>query len=69
LIKNEQIIDFYEGRINRIQQDLASYEQVKKFTLLPNPFTAESKELTLTLKLRRKEVNKNYAELIEKMYC
>jgi long-chain acyl-CoA synthetase len=69
LIKNEQIIDFYDGRIKRIQQDLASYEQVKKFTLLPNPFTAESKELTLTLKLRRKVVNENYAELIERMYC
>ena len=68
LIKNEQIIDFYDGRIKRIQQDLASYEQVKKFTLLPNPFTAESNELTLTLKLKRKVVYKNYAGLIEEMY-
>jgi len=68
LIKNEQIIDFYEGRIKRMQQDFASYEQVKKFTLLPNPFTAESKELTLTLKLRRKQIYQNYAELIERMY-
>ena len=68
LIKNERIIDFYDGRIKRIQQDLASYEQVKKFTLLANPFTAESNELTLTLKLRRKVVYKNYEELIEGMY-
>jgi long-chain acyl-CoA synthetase len=69
LIKNEQIIEFYEGRIRRIQQDLAAYEQVKKFTLLPKPFTAESNELTLTLKLRRKVVNENYAGVIERMYC
>ncbi len=69
LLKNEKIIEFYEGRLKQIQQDLASFEQVKRFTLLAKPFTAESNELTLTLKLRRKEINKNYADLIEQMYC
>ena len=68
LLKNEEIIKFYEGRITRLQDDLASFEQVKKFTLLPKAFTAESNELTLTLKLRRKVVYQNYAELIEEMY-
>jgi long-chain acyl-CoA synthetase len=69
LISNEKIIDFYDGRIKRMQQDLANYEQIKKFTLLPQPFTAENNEMTLTLKLKRKEINKNYADIIEKMYC
>jgi long-chain acyl-CoA synthetase len=69
LIENEKIIDFYEGRIKRIQQDLANYEQIKKFTLLPRPFTSENNEMTLTLKLKRKEINNNYADIIEKMYC
>ncbi len=68
LLKNEKIIQFYEGRIKHIQADLASYEQVKKFVLLANPFTTESNELTLTLKLRRKVINQHYAELIEEMY-
>jgi len=68
LLKNEKIIEFYEGRIKRIQADLASFEQVKKFVLLPKAFTPENNELTLTLKLRRKVVNQNYAELIEGMY-
>ncbi len=69
LLKNEKIIKFYEGRIKRIQTDLASFEQVKKFVLLPKPFTPENDELTLTLKLKRKVVNQHYAELIEEMYC
>ncbi len=68
LLKNEKIVEFYEGRITRLQYDLASFEQVKKFVLLPKAFTAENNELTLTLKLRRKVINQNYAELIERMY-
>ncbi|MDR1729193.1 MAG: long-chain fatty acid--CoA ligase [Prevotellaceae bacterium] len=68
LLKNKKIIEFYEGRIKRIQADLASFEQVKKFVLLSQPFTAENNELTLTLKLRRKVINQNYAGLIDEMY-
>ena len=37
-------------------------------TLLPNPFTMESRELTDTLKLRRKVIKERYADLIEAMY-
>ena len=47
---------------------MASYEKIKRFTLLPNHFTMERGELTNTLKIRRKVLNKNYAAEIEKMY-
>ena len=55
-------------RINTLQQGLAGYEQVKRFTLLTEPFTMENGELTNTLKTRRPVIIKNYAEVIEKMY-
>lgn len=55
-------------RIETLQQQLASYEKIKRFTLLPNHFTMERGELTNTLKIRRKVLNKNYAAEIEKMY-
>ncbi len=55
-------------RINTLQQSLAGYEQVKHFTLLPEPFTMENGELTNTLKTRRPVIIKNYAEIIERMY-
>jgi len=51
-----------------LQQGLAGYEQVKRFTLLTEPFTMENGELTNTLKTRRPVIIKNYAEVIEKMY-
>lgn len=55
-------------RIETLQQQLASYEKIKRFTLLPNHFTMERGELTNTLKIRRKVLSKNYAAEIEKMY-
>ena len=55
-------------RIDTLQQTLSHYEQIKRFTILPKPFSMESGELTNTLKLRRQVVNKNYREFIDKMY-
>ena len=49
-------------------RQFAHYEQVKRFTLLPEPFSMERGELTNTLKLKRSVVAKNYKELIDKMY-
>jgi long-subunit acyl-CoA synthetase (AMP-forming) len=42
--------------------------KIKKFTLLPQPFSMERGELTNTLKIKRSVLNKNYAVEIEKMY-
>ena len=55
-------------RIDTLQQQFAYYEQVKRFTILPAPFTMESEELTNTLKLRRRVVNERYKAIIDKMY-
>jgi len=55
-------------RIDTLQQQLANYEKIKRFTLLPKPFTMEAGELTNTLKIKRAVLNKNYAEQIEEMY-
>lgn len=69
LIKNHQIIDMFEKRLQRLQKELPNYEQIKKFTLLPSPFTIDKNELTPTLKLRRKIIYKNYKKEIEAMYA
>ena len=55
-------------RIDTLQQDLAHYDQVKRFVLLPTPFTMESGELTNTLKVKRRVVYERYAREIAKMY-
>ena len=58
----------FRARIETLQQQFAHYEQIKRFTLLPEPFSMERGELTNTLKLKRSVVAENYKELIEKMY-
>lgn len=68
LIKNSEIVQMFEKRINELQKELASFEQVKKFTLLPEAFTQKMEEITPTLKLRRKVILQRYKEQIEKMY-
>ena len=68
LCANKQIVQFVMDRIETIQQDLASYEQVKRITLLPEPFSLEHGELTNTLKVKRPVLNERYKEQIEKMY-
>ncbi len=69
LVNNPKIHDMMEKLINEYQKNLASYEQIKRFVLLPRPFTMESGELTNTLKIKRAVVNKRYAKLIDAMYA
>lgn len=68
LCANKQVNEMMHERIDTLQQRLASYEQIKHFTLLAHHFSMESGELTNTLKLRRAVVNKNYQAVIDKMY-
>ncbi len=69
LVNNSEVRDMIEKRINGYQSDLAEYEQIKRFVLLPRAFTMESGELTNTLKIRRAVINKRYAKLIDAMYA
>ena len=68
LLQHPKVQALFRARIDTLQQQFANYEQVKRFTLLPEPFNMERGELTNTLKLKRSVVSKNYKELIDKMY-
>ncbi len=68
LCANPLIHEMLEERIDTLQQQLASYEKIKRFTLMPEAFTMAKGELTNTLKLKRRVVNENYKDIIDKMY-
>lgn len=68
LLQHPKIMGLFRARIDTLQQQFAHYEQVKRFTLLPEPFSMERGELTNTLKLKRPVVAKNYKEVIDRMY-
>lgn len=68
LLQKTEIQELFRMRIETLQQEFAHYEQIKRFTLLPEPFSMERGELTNTLKIKRPVLLKNYAAEIEKMY-
>jgi len=57
-----------EAEIEERNRQLPGYETIRRFTILPEPFSLDAGEITPTLKLRRKEVEERYSELIEAMY-
>ena len=68
LCADPRIIEMMKERIDTLQQQLAHYEQVKRFTLLPHHLSMEKGELTNTLKIRRRVLNENYKAQIDAMY-
>jgi long-chain acyl-CoA synthetase len=68
LVDNPAIRAFYQERLSALSQELAPFEQVKAFTLLPAPFAQETGELTPSLKIKRRVVVEKYAPQIETMY-
>jgi long-chain acyl-CoA synthetase len=68
LLRHPEIIRLFTERINTLQQQFVHYEQVKRFALLPEPFSMERGEMTNTLKLKRSVIAVNYKDMIDKMY-
>jgi long-chain acyl-CoA synthetase len=68
LVKQEKVRALYREEIKRLTKDLASFERIKQFSLLPHEWTVESGEQTATLKLRRQAILANNAKRIEAMY-
>ena len=69
LCANDAIHTMMMERIDTLQQQLAHYEQVKRFTLLPSAFSLDRGELTNTLKIKRRVLNENYKTEIDAMYA
>ena len=54
--------------VERVNRQLADFEQVRKFRILPRDFSIEEGELTATMKVRRNRVMENFRGEIEKLY-
>lgn len=68
LLLNQDIYNMFDSRIELLQANFAPYEKIKRFTLLSEPFSMETGELTNTLKLKRKVISDKYKDIIDKMY-
>ena len=66
--RSPQILAMAQAAVDAANERLSRPEQVKAFELLPVEWTAESDELTPTLKLKRRVVNTKYADVLERLY-
>jgi long-chain acyl-CoA synthetase len=68
LARAPEVNALVQAAVDELNRGLAKYETVKKFAILPADFTVESGELTPSLKVKRKVVEKKYAELLDGFY-
>lgn len=68
LASHQAVRDLVTIEIDALQKELATFERVRRFALLPEQFTVENGLMTPTLKVKRKEVESRYAQLIESLY-
>lgn len=69
MIKHPDILDKFEREVEQSNKSFARYEQIKRFQLMPKPWTIEAGELTPTLKCKRKVILQNYAADVEAVYA
>jgi long-chain acyl-CoA synthetase len=69
LARNPRILALVQQSVDAANERLSRPEQVKKFELLPTEWTAESEELTPTLKLKRRVVHAKYQDVLERLYA
>jgi len=68
LVKNEKVQALYEHEIGEVMKNFSRFEAIKKFLLLPKPFTIEDGTLTPSLKVKRKIVEDRYKQEIDALY-
>ena len=68
LTHSAEVQNLIQAEVDRVNKKFARVEQIKKFWLLDTQLSAEDEELTPTMKLKRKLVEKKYAPQIEAMY-
>jgi long-chain acyl-CoA synthetase len=68
LVSNEKVRSLIQSEIDRFNQNLDRQEKIRRFALLPRDFTIEEDEITPSLKVKRKIIDKKYKHVIDKLY-
>lgn len=68
LATRDDVVDLYQEIIDSLNRELAQYERIKRFAILPKEFSIDSGELTPTLKVKRKVVEEKWRDVIESLY-
>jgi len=67
-VTNQSIINKFQEYVDKVNTELAQFETIKYFRILPRDFSVETGELTPTLKVKRRVITEKYKEVIDSMY-
>lgn len=68
LSKNPKVVEVVRKIVAEVNSQLAGFESIKSFAILPNDFTVEAGELTPSLKVKRKVLDQKFKKEIEELY-
>jgi long-chain acyl-CoA synthetase len=68
LIRNDKVRGIFQTEIDRFNQNLDRQEKVRRFALLPRDFTIDADEITPSLKVKRKMIDKKYKDIIDMLF-
>ncbi len=69
LVRDDRVRALIQAEIDRFNQNLDRQEKIRRFALLPRDFTIEEDEITPSLKVKRKNIDKKYKSIIDQMYA
>ncbi|HPK71841.1 MAG TPA: hypothetical protein PLN93_07860 [Vicinamibacterales bacterium] len=69
LVERPDVLALYADLLDAVNVDLAQFEKIKRFALLPRELSVEGGELTPTMKVRRKVVEQEWADVVERLYA
>ncbi|MCX6220203.1 MAG: long-chain fatty acid--CoA ligase [Bacteroidia bacterium] len=69
LIAQPKVLAMFQAEVKEINKTLGQHEEIKRFRLVPDSWSAQSGELSQTLKLKRKVVEQKYCDLIEEIFA
>jgi long-chain acyl-CoA synthetase len=68
LTRTEEVNTLIQGEIDKVNRQVARVENIRKFRILDKKLYTEDGEVTPTMKVKRKSINEQFADLIESMY-
>ncbi|MEA2571333.1 MAG: long-chain acyl-CoA synthetase [Acidobacteriota bacterium] len=68
LVAHDTVRGIFQGEIDRFNTNLDRQEKIRRFALLARDFTIDEDEITPSLKVKRKNIDKKYKDLIDSLY-
>jgi long-chain acyl-CoA synthetase len=68
LTQSPEVTRLIKGEVDQVNKTLSQVESIKKFALLPRRFYEEEGDVTPTKKVKRRNLEKRYGELVQSLY-